>query len=153
LAVWIPAAPENDPLTFRQLRDKWIASIDWFLASFILNAYEDWQRRVKRLADRDRDEGLHKRLSQLDQLIPMSFNAEKLNNDDDDEYRRYKFQFLSLYRALRGARSVYQRPDNVRAERPSALERERSDEGQRPPGRNRLAGTGPGKVRRISCRG
>lgn len=102
LAFWIPSTPETDAANLQSERDGWIATIDWFLASLILNAYEGWQSRINDVVtSRQMSRSHYLRWATLKSLIPMSFNADD-PRENENEPPRYLFQFFrhtALYRA------------------------------------------------------
>ncbi|MEZ5995135.1 MAG: DUF3422 family protein [Hyphomonadaceae bacterium] len=89
LAFWIPSVGGDDR-PFRDRREDWIANIDWFLASFILNAYERWQQNLDRVYREHQGPDYARRLAFAKSLRPMSFNADQQIGGGPC----YRFQFF-----------------------------------------------------------
>lgn len=121
-AFWIPSTPQTDASNFRSERDDWIARIDWFLASLILNAYEDWQKRLRKIQASDRSSKFQRRWLLEKSLVPMSFNAEDPRVNRDEDPPKYLFQFFrhtALYQStglIETGRVRFQPNDSVKQE-------------------------------------
>lgn len=78
--------PTGSKEDFQERREKWIEHLDWFLANFILCAYEDWHGKA------DDTE----KLNQI--YIPSSFNAKRDGTKSKPKlYTFWFFQHMAEY--------------------------------------------------------
>lgn len=83
LTLWIPKSTEREG--FQERRERWVRNLDWFLANFILRAYEKWEQEA--------DDA--ERIAQA--YIPTSFNAWRTKSERFRQNSRRPIQPAYLY--------------------------------------------------------